>query len=229
MGTLARKNIGMAKAEEQHISCESTTSDAVDIDGICPRVTEMLQTHRDKIKEDKLSNRQLRSLQSSIGEDAAQAYRTQDFEVALNLFTKYLACVEAYDPTDKDTRAAIISNIGSSLHNMEDYGPAEEFYTAGIRMFEQIQTGRLTWLFYGDVNAKRLEYMKARVGELSQRQRPDLQKYLDGNGREQKWTKSEMTPGSPQWSWYNPYSWYQWYHYNPLPDNGPEPETMTKA
>merc|ERR1712060_459685 len=102
--------------------------------------------HRDKIKEDKLSSSQLRSLQSSIGEDAAQAYRTQDFEAALNLFTKLLACVEAYDPTDKATRAAIISNFGSSLHNMEDYGPAEEFYQAAIRMLEQIQTSSLTWL-----------------------------------------------------------------------------------
>merc|ERR1712060_239502 len=138
---------------------------------------------------------------------------------------KLLACVEAYDPTDKATRAAIISNFGSSLHNMEDYGPAEEFYQAAIRMLEQIQTSSLTWLLYGDLNARKLEHLKARMGELSQRQRPDLQKYLDGNGREQKWTKSEMTPGSPgspQWSWYNPYTWYQWYYYNPLPDNGPE-------
>jgi len=205
------------------------TSDAIDVDGISPRVTELLEPHRAKIKEDNLSNRRLRNLQSSLADDAAVAYRTQDFETALNLFTNYYACLEATGSNDKETQAAIVSNIGSCLHNLEDFEPAEGFYKAAIQLFEQNKTGSLTWILYGDVNAKRLEYVKARVGELSQKQRPDLQKYLDGNGREQKWTKSEMTPGMPQWSWYNPYTWYQWYFYQPLAENSTVPQASTIA
>merc|ERR1712187_156147 len=144
-------------------------------------------------------------------------------------FCKYMACIEAAGGSDKDTRAAIISNIGSSLHNMEDFEAAEGFYKAAISLFETCRTGTLTWVLYGDVTGKRLEYVKARVGELSQRQRPDLQKYLDGNGREQKWTKSEMTPGMPEWSWVNPYTWYQWYFYQPLTENTAPPSSMANA
>ena len=55
---------------------------------------------------------------------------------------------------------------------------SQKYYTLALELFEaKCATGRLTWLLYGDINQRRVDYVKARVGALSVGQKPDKSKW----------------------------------------------------
>ena len=105
-----------------------------------------------------------------------------------------LALVET-DPSTKvvdETRATVTSNIGSALHFLGETELAEEFYKKALKEFEATGTGWLTWLYMGNLNAKRVMYIQARLAMLSAGERPDPSGYQDGYGKARQWTKEEM-------------------------------------
>jgi len=150
---------------------------------------------------------------TQLAEEAQVSYKTQNYDEALTKFCKYLAAVMLDKSPDGEVEASLLANIGSSLHHLAEDELAKKYYTKALEAFEtKCYTSRMTWLFYGDINQRRIDYVKARIGVLSLGQKPDITKYLDGYGKERQWSAAEMKGEEFGYTDYiNPISWYRYY------------------
>ena len=65
----------------------------------------------------------------------------------------------------------------------------------------------MTWLYYGNLTEKRMEYIRARLENVAKGEKPDPSTYQDGTGKTKHWTKEEMEGTDKNWSFFSPYSW----------------------
>jgi len=152
------------------------------------------------------------ALKQALLVDSQADYKRGNYEAALDKFTHVYAMMEAENVSGTDdTFAAVVSNIGCCLHQLGEPEAAQVYYERAIQMFEKVPVSTLDWLLYGNVNQRRVEYIKARLVELGLDRKPDASQYLDGVGRRQAWSESERS-GREQglWSWFSPSSWYQY-------------------
>lgn len=153
-----------------------------------------------------------KALMDKDEKDAQQAYKTGQYDVALDRFCHFLALVET-DPSQtivSEMRATLTSNIGTCLHFLGQDSLATEYYERALEEFANVPLSRLsvTWLLYGNVNTKRIEYIQQRLVSLKSGKPPDGSVYQDGSGKERQWSKEEMEGRVAAWSWLNPRSWF---------------------
>ena len=67
------------------------------------------------------------------------------------------------------------------------------------------------WIFYGNVNEKRKEYITQRITDIKAGKKADGSTYQDAYGKQRKWSPHEME-GKPTWSWLSPLSWFGYGH-----------------
>ena len=119
-------------------------------------------------------------------------------------------------------RATITSNIGSALHFLGETSLAKEWYEAALEEFGKCRVGWVTWVQLGDLNAKRMSYIQARLAQIATNERPDPASYQDGYGKTRQWTQEEMDGTDQSWSIFQPRTW--WYGgYVPAGEAAPEP------
>ena len=94
----------------------------------------------------------------------------------------------------------------------------QEYYEKALDEFEKYETGWLTWLYYGNLTSKRMDYIRARLENISQEVKPDPSTYQDGTGKTRHWSKEEMDGTDRNWSFFSPYSWV-YGGYKPLGGN----------
>lgn len=171
-----------------------------------------------------------KALQDKDEKDAQQAYKTGQYDVALDRFCHFLALVETDPATTliSEMRATLTSNIGTCLHFLGQERLAEEYYERALEEFEKVPLSRLsvTWLIYGNVNAKRIEYIQQRVASLKAGKPPDGSTYQDGTGKERQWSKEEMEGRVAQWSWIDPRTWFG-YGYGSLGNESTVPTNVS--
>jgi len=190
-----------------------------------PRVETLLSEYKDEIATEAKSSRQRKNLMTSALEEAERAYKAMEYEVALQKFVKVLAALELDAKVDKVQRASAVANIGTTLHCLSYLDEAQGYYVQALELFEATPTWTVTWLFYGNINQKRISFLKARLGDISLEKPVDPTQYLDGNGVERHWSTREMATARlgpvTYFSYVNPYSWWQWYNYKPLTPHQP--------
>jgi len=148
-------------------------------------------------------------------EEAQLCYKRMDYRAALEHFVKYVAAVQLDTTPDAEVEASVFANLASCLHHLEETELAKKYYTAALELFEsKCATPRLTWLLYGDINQRRVDYIKARLALLSLGQKPTKSSYLDGYGKERQWSGYELGPEGQEFGYIdyvNPVSWYRYY------------------
>mmetsp|Transcript_42592 Transcript_42592/g.117900 ORF Transcript_42592/g.117900 Transcript_42592/m.117900 type:complete len:221 (-) Transcript_42592:175-837(-) len=164
----------------------------------------------------------------SAGVTAQSAYRDADYEKALELFARHLA-FSARLGMDPELEASLSSNIGACLHHLGDDELSKKYYTQAISIFEtRCYTPRLTWLWYGDINQKRIDFVKARVDALTESKKP-ASTYLDTSGNERTWeagAEGSAEGDTGLLAYFNPFAWYRYYATTPAAD---EPAAQAAA
>lgn len=166
-----------------------------------------------------------KGLQSDVinetAREAQDAYRDGNFEKALEKFGRYLVAIRRghSDGYELESEASLLSNLGACLHHLDEFELAQKYYTKALDLFEnKCYTGRVAWLFYGDINQKRIDFIKARLDTLSKQQKPDASKYLNSSGNEASWENKdgeEAVDDSGTLAYVNPFAWYRWYYSAP--------------
>jgi len=192
------------------------------------RVASMLKDFKEEFQTTEGAKTRSKA-KTALPEEAQKAYKTQDYEIALTKFCKYLAAVLLDKSPDGEVEASLLANIGSCLHHLNDDELAKKYYTQALEAFEsKCYTPRMTWLFYGDINQRRIDYVKARIGVLHKGHKPDITKYLDGYGKERQWSAAEMKGEEFGYLDYvNPASWYR--YYTEVPSTEPAVEATQAA
>ena len=73
-----------------------------------------------------------------------------------------------------------------------------------------------------------MDYVKSRIVSLTQGQKPDITKYLDGYGKERQWSAAEMKGEEFGYTDYiNPLSWYR--YYTDVPDSTPVEQSKPES
>ena len=143
-------------------------------------------------------------------EAAQKAHMTGRYAVSCDTFCHLLALLELGGSGAPDeTHAMILSNIGSALHFMGELVLATEYYEKAVDEFGAIQTGWVAWLQAGNVNERRVAYIRSRLLQITTGERADPAVYLDGNGKMQRFTQEEMDGTDKLWSIFHPRTW--WY------------------
>ena len=90
----------------------------------------------------------------------------------------------------------------------------QKYYTQAIGIFEtRCYTPRLTWLWYGDINQKRIDFVKARVAALAESKKPTAT-FLDTSGNERTWepgAEGSAESDAGLLAYLNPFAWYRYY------------------
>jgi len=126
----------------------------------------------------------LNQLEWNLLTEAKEQFHRAQYEEALNTFTACLAVTEkTRNSKDFAVRGAIVHNIASCLHHLGEIEAAQEYYEQAITSFEKANTGIVEKLLYGDTNKRRVDFVKERMIDISWGRKPDIDKYLDENGR----------------------------------------------
>jgi len=126
---------------------------------------------------------ELIQLEGRLLEQATQLYHEHRWEEALATFAQLLAVVEKIHPaSDHAMRGAIVNNIGSCLHNLGEFEAAKAYYEAAVDSFNKTSTPMVDRLLYGDINKRRIHWVKARIVDVMWERQPEERFYLDGNG-----------------------------------------------
>lgn len=126
----------------------------------------------------------LNQLEWNLLTEAKEQFHRAEYELALNTFTACLAVTEkTRNSKDFAVRGAIVHNIASCLHHLGEIEAAQEYYEQAIASFEKANTGVVERLLYGDTNKRRVDFVKERMIDISWGRKPDIDKYLDENGR----------------------------------------------
>jgi len=189
------------------------------------RVASKIQECKDFFASEE-GKKELSGAKTTCSEEAQVLYKAGDYNGSLDKFCKYLAAVKLDKTPDPEVEASLYANLASCLHHLDELELAKKYYTLALELFEaKCATSRLTWLVYGDINQRRVDYVKARVGSLSIGQKPDKSKYLDGYGKEQQWSSYELGPEGQEFGYLdyvNPVSWYRYYTAPALEEAQPE-------
>eukprot|EP00326_Haptolina_ericina_P026074 CAMPEP_0181200520 /NCGR_PEP_ID=MMETSP1096-20121128/17811_1 /TAXON_ID=156174 ORGANISM="Chrysochromulina ericina, Strain CCMP281" /NCGR_SAMPLE_ID=MMETSP1096 /ASSEMBLY_ACC=CAM_ASM_000453 /LENGTH=376 /DNA_ID=CAMNT_0023290889 /DNA_START=55 /DNA_END=1185 /DNA_ORIENTATION=+ len=126
----------------------------------------------------------LQELEWRLLATAKDLFHHKKYEEALNTFTHCLAVTEK-TRTSKDhaVRGAVIHNIASCLHNLGEMEAAQAYYEQAIAAFQKAETPMLEKAIYGDANKRRISFVKERLVDITWGRKPDVDKYLDENGR----------------------------------------------
>ena len=160
-----------------------------------------------------LEPRDATELARKLNTEGTDAYRSDDFEKALDCYLRHVALVDAEKLTEtKFDRAGYISNCGACLHQLGHDGLARQYYTEAKQTFESekpMSWPKLGKFFYGNLNELRAEFIAARLVMLEAGEKYDTTRYLDGSGTVRKWEKpAEVYPLS---SYVSYSSWKRWY------------------
>lgn len=184
-----------------------------------------LEEYKAKVAEEVTRSWQRSRLVNKLTEEAQVAHKTGRYEVSLDKFLYLLAVVELDPKTGtgpNETRATLTSNIGSALHFLGEFELAKDFYEAALDEFGKASVGWMTWLYVGDLNAKRMSYIQARLAMLQTGERPNPAGYQDGAGKSREWTKEEMEGTDRNWHLFYPRTWwyggYKGSNYEPTPN-----------
>jgi len=147
-----------------------------------------------------------RGLMEKYEKEASTAYKTGNFDIALDRFCHYLAIVEV-DPSTtvvSEMRATLTSNIGACLHQLGSVSSAQDYYERALTEFKALPFSiwsriNLTWIFYGSLIDKRVSYIEARLETIRKGEMPDPSTYQDGFGKLRKWSQSEMEGKDSGW------------------------------
>ncbi|KAL1528088.1 hypothetical protein AB1Y20_009454 [Prymnesium parvum] len=214
------------------MSASSVPADAAGL-GDTERISTMLREFIEYFKSD-AGKGEIIQAKSALPEEGQACYKASDYDTAAEKFTKQLAAVLVSSPIDHETEASLYANIGSCMHMLDELEISKKYYTKAIETFENhCSTSRLTWLLYGDINQRRIDYIKGRIGSLAMGKKPDKSKYLDGYGKEQQWSAYELGPEGQEFGYMdyvNPLSWYKYYTAVPSEDGTTEGnQAMTSA
>ena len=155
------------------------------------------------------SSRKRRNLQSDLTDKAQVAHRTGNYEGSFDLFCHLLAVVDTDPRTTNasEMRATVTANLASAMHFLGELDVAKDFYEKALDEFAKVGVGWITWLYYGNLTEKRMDYIRARLENISRGEKPDPSTYQDGSGKTRHWTKEEMEGTDSNWSFFSPYSW----------------------
>ncbi|KAL1507352.1 hypothetical protein AB1Y20_008198 [Prymnesium parvum] len=125
----------------------------------------------------------LQDLECKLLATAKELFHQKKFEEALNTFTHCLAVTEKTRTSkDQAVRGAVIHNIASCLHNLGELEAAQAYYEQAIQAFQKAETPVIEKAFFGDVNKRRISFVKERLVDITWGRRPECDKYLDENG-----------------------------------------------
>ena len=206
-----------------------------------------------------LSRHECDRLHKQMSDEATAAYRNGDYKAgmpdllgctafpsfsphrlrarataALQRFARNVGLVDGGkdgSASDPAFRASLICNIGSCLHLLDEAPLSRNYYESAMSTFESITPSRITKLLFGDINAARVAHIRTRLEQLDRGEKPDVSKYLDGNGATRQWTGSppampntdqppeEGDTGDvtlyPLRSYLSPSAWRAWYRGEP--------------
>ena len=108
---------------------------------------------------------------------------------ALHVFRHALSIAEKTASKGNHSEyGAIVHNIASCLHCLGYFEDAETHYRAALSAFQKHPVGRVYAAVYGDVDKRRCDFVKERLVDIEHGRKPDLEKYLDGNGHKREVT-----------------------------------------
>ena len=206
-----------------------------------------------------LSKHECDRLHEQMSDEATAAYRNGDYKAgmpdllgcttfpslsphcqhvrataALQRFARSVGLVDGGKggiASDPAFRASLICNIGSCLHLLDEAPLSRNYYESAMSTFESITPSRITKLLFGDINAARVAHIRTRLEQLDRGEKPDVSKYLDGNGATRQWTgpapampNTEHPPEQgdtgdvtlyPLRSYLSPSAWRAWYRGEP--------------
>lgn len=126
----------------------------------------------------------LQALESNLLSEAKDLFHREQFEEALGRFTHGLSLVEkTRTAKDLTVRGAILHNIASCLHHLGQYDAAQEYYQQAIQAFTKCKTPLHERLLHGNMNQRRLDFVKSRLIDISWGRKPDNDKYLNEHAR----------------------------------------------
>ena len=184
-----------------------------------------------------LTRHQRQEKLEQLQEESTYCYRTGEFEEALQKFAEQIALYDVESKAkggkgmDRETRAGLVSNIGSCLHLKGDEDDlARRYYIAARDVFAALRSKRRVVRFvFGDVNGYRVAYIDERIELLNKGEKPDTTKYLDAFGstrtgdgpprvpksRQPPTQPAEIGPILPDYatvrSYFSPAAWRAWY------------------
>ncbi|KAL1519199.1 hypothetical protein AB1Y20_003459 [Prymnesium parvum] len=136
-------------------------------------------------------------LEYKLLQDAKNLYHSHHWEEALNTFAQVLAIVEkTRTSSDHATRGAIVHNIGSCLHNLGEFDAAQAYYEQAVDSFRKASSPLVDRLFYGDINRRRIEFVKERLIDISWGRKPDEDKFLNEFGYKRDAPRAAYPPPS---------------------------------
>jgi hypothetical protein len=120
------------------------------------------------------------ALQEHWRHRATDLFYARDFEKALLANQHVLVIGERSEaPTDSEYlewRGASLHNVASCYHHLGELDIALCYYDLAKQDFERQRS---------HVNLRRIAFIEARLALISRGQKPDVQSFLDGGGREQ--------------------------------------------
>jgi len=145
----------------------------------------------------------LENISNSMVVEARAKFHQAKFQDALNGFQYCLAVLEKTADSAQLARGkaaeygALMHNIASCLHCMEDWERAKDYYHRALVAFSTPPPGRLSFMLYGHVDKKRCDFVKERLMDIENGRTPDLSKFLDGNGVRRDVTEDLKEPARP--------------------------------
>ena len=126
------------------------------------------------------------ALESVLGKlivEARKHFHAREFEQALHVFRHALSIAEKTSSKGSHSEyGAIMHNIASCLHCLGEFEDAKTHYLAALAAFQKHPVGRVWAALYGDVDKRRCDFVQERLVDIQFGRKPDLDKYLDGNG-----------------------------------------------
>jgi len=170
------------------------TADRVGLESISAALLNKVTHYHAQIGHN-VDKTKLYELEYKLLQDAKHLYHNHHWEDALNTFAQVLAIVEKTRTNqDHATRGAIIHNIGSCLHNLGEFDAAQAYYEQAVESFRKASSPLVDRLFYGDINRRRIEFVKERLIDISWGRKPDEDKFLNEYGYKKDAPKPPSAP-----------------------------------
>uniref|UniRef100_A0A7S0P0H3 Uncharacterized protein n=1 Tax=Calcidiscus leptoporus TaxID=127549 RepID=A0A7S0P0H3_9EUKA len=164
----------------------STAASSLGVEAVSEALYNSVSRHHAQIGSS-VPRHELKRLENRLIDESKALYHEHKWEEAMATFAQLLAVIEkTHEDADYATRGAIVNNIGSCLHNLGEHEAARAYYQAAVEAFEKTHTPIVDRLFFGDVNRRRIDWVKSRLVDLSWGARPEEGFYLDGNGIRRK-------------------------------------------
>ena len=143
---------------------------------------EQLEAIRGKSSDD------VQRCKNAMLEEAKAVFFKSDFERALRLYVDALMLSEA-DASDgsESVTGAVLHNIASCLHHLDEMNEAQEWYARAIATFHAIKPAGRVSRFLGEdtSNERRIQFTVERLQMAAQGRLPPSE-FLDTEGKKQK-------------------------------------------